>query len=650
MELNMKFQLLALAVIGIVIIDYTRSKRLPIMSTRIFGVFMVTAGVNILADIWSYYTLTHMSVVGEVHNRLAHQVLIGSLDIFVYLLFLYVYYLAGAQKRLQWLKLMLTFLPFLGAFGFAMFAPLHYVDDDIGSYAHGAMLNVFYLAICIYVVAIIVVLFRKNKAYSRASMSNILPSYRRAKVTILVGLAIWIAVTVVQFITKYWLISGIGVALMVLYIYINFENPREYTDSEINTFSQRAFHIMVPEMLARGKSFYLVNLYIDEVEQLHKVLGYEQTREIMRSAAKQIRSAMPGMRIYHSGSYVLSVFFDTREELDKLIMHSESWNFSHRTVDGGSVSLLYHISVMECPKYAATVDDVYDTLDYSMKDKEHHENGKIYFVTDEMVEKKNFRLAVLAVLTEAVKNKAFDVVYQPIYSAEKKCFASAEALVRLQDEQTLGYVSPEFFIPLAEEKGLIGEIGNIVFEKVCSFAAREKLWELGLDYIEVNLSGMQSVDLGLVAQLTGIMKKYGVRPEFFNLEITETASVDGGEMLRYNMDALRRAGCHFSMDDFGTGYSNLSQMAKVHFELVKLDKSLIWPCFDENAEEPSIILNSCIDMILQLGVKIVAEGVETREQAELLIEKGVAYLQGYYFSRPVGEEEFIAKVKAGVEI
>ena len=200
----------------------------------------------------------------------------------------------------------------------------------------------------------------------------------------------------------------------------------------------------------------------------------------------------------------------------------------------------------------------------------------------------------------------------------------------------------------AEEQGLIGEIGNIVFEKVCEFAAREKLWQLGIDYIEVNLSGVQSVDISIVATLTNIMRKYGVHPGFFNLEITETASIDGGDMLTYNMEQFRRLGCHFSMDDFGTGYSNLAQMAKVHFELIKLDKSLIWPCFDEDEEaaaEPRIILDSCIDMILRLGMNIVAEGVETAEQAELLISRGVEYLQGYYFCRPVMEADFVAAVK-----
>ena len=153
-----------------------------------------------------------------------------------------------------------------------------------------------------------------------------------------------------------------------------------------------------------------------------------------------------------------------------------------------------------------------------------------------------------------------------------------------------------------------------------------------------------TVDPSLPAQLSSVMQKYGIEPKFINLEITETASIDGGELLNANMKRLRSLGCHFSMDDFGTGYSNLAQMAKVRFELVKLDKSLIWPAFGENPEEPMVILNSCIAMILQLGSHIVAEGVETQEQAQFLAEHGVHYLQGYFYSKPVPGEVFLEKL------
>ena len=142
-------------------------------------------------------------------------------------------------------------------------------------------------------------------------------------------------------------------------------------------------------------------------------------------------------------------------------------------------------------------------------------------------------------------------------------------------------------------------------------------------------------------------KEYDVPPEFINLEITETASIAAGDLLEYNMRRLKENNFKFSMDDFGTGYSNLAKIAQTDFDLIKLDKSLIWPCFerDEMSKESRIILESSVDMILKLGKDIVAEGVETLEQAEYLTEHGVKYLQGFYYSKPLSEEGYLEFVK-----
>lgn len=645
MDISIKFQVLAIGVLLVIGVDYISSKKLPLISSKAFAAFLAACFTNILADIASYYTLTHMDIVPEWLNRFTHQCYIGTLDIILYLLFVYVYLLFGGQKRLP--KLMLgSSIPFLVSMLFVIFGDIEYVVDSKGCYSKGSMTYALYICVVIYIVAIFIMLFYGYKR-KRLEDSELLPDFKKARRAIVVGLCIWVIVAIAQFVTSYWLISAAGASLMAMYIYVRFESPYEFMDIEIDTLNRRAFHVMLPEMFERKKPFYIINFNLGDIENIQKSMGYDMTKEIIKQAAVQISAALPRMRIYHSRSNSLTAFLTSREELDKIIQRSEQWDFRCRTSSGdGIYSPVYHLTVIECPKYAQTPDEVYETLDYCVSGTRcHHESGKIYFIDEAEVEKRNYRKSVISILNNAVRNKAFNVVYQPIYSAEKKRYASAEALVRLQDSTTVGFISPEYFIPLAEEQGLIGEIGHIVFEKVCTFAAREKLWQLGIDYIEVNLSAVQSVDVGIVAELSKMMTKYGIHPGFFNLEITETASIDGGDMLLYNMEQFRKLGCHFSMDDFGTGYSNLAQMARVHFELIKLDKSLIWPCFGEDSNEPMVILNSCIDMILQLGAHIVAEGVETKEQADLLISKGVNYLQGYYFCRPVPEADFVKAVK-----
>lgn len=643
-DISFRVQSLALAVVILLIIDFLKNKKLPLRSTVVFGCFLFVGAFNLVADFVSYFTLLNYQVVPGWVNRIVHIAFIGSLELLTVCLFLYVFYLQGEQKRLLKWQVILAVTPFVLAAVTSVFAPIEYVVDEHGAYSTGLMVYILYGSIVVYVLATCVLLFRKNNTVSKESNAN----YARARITVAVGLGIWIVVALIQFITKYVLISSIGNSLMLLYIYLNFENPKRYADDETDTLNRQAFHIMVPEMLARRRTFWLVNFTVDDNDQISRSLGYDAMKVILRTAADRLRTVVPRSGFFHSRSNTLSVFVSDRDQLDALLKRAGTADFQVPW-NNGTFKPQYHITIMECPKYGGTSDEIYDIMDYVMEHHRHHEKVHVLWVDEETIRNRDYSKQVLAVLTKAVQEKAFDVVYQPIWSTQENRFASAEALVRLQDCGDLGFISPEIFIPMAEQHGMIGEIGSIVFEKVCSFASENRLWEKGVNYIEVNLSGMQSVDPALPAQLMSVMHKYGIQPKFINLEITETASIDGGEMLDVNMKRLRSLGCHFSMDDFGTGYSNLAKMAKVHFELVKLDKSLIWPAFGEKPEEPMVILNSCISMILQLGAHIVAEGVETQEQADFLTEQGVNYLQGYYYSKPISGDTFLEKLSAAVK-
>ncbi len=643
-DISFRVQSLALAVVILLIIDFLKNKKLPLRSTVVFGCFLFVGAFNLVADFVSYFTLLNYQVVPGWVNRIVHIAFIGSLELLTVCLFLYVFYLHGAQKRLVKWQVILAVTPFVLAAVTSVFASIEYIVDEHGAYSTGLMVYILYGSIVVYVLATCVLLFRKNNNVSKESNAD----YARARITVAVGLGIWIVVALIQFITKYVLISSIGNSLMLLYIYLNFENPKRYADDETDTLNRQAFHIMVPEMLARRRTFWLVNFTVDDNDQISRSMGYDAMKVILRTAADRLRTVVPRSGFFHSRSNTLSVFVSDRDQLDALLKRAGTADFQVPW-NNGTFKPQYHITIMECPKYGGTSDEIYDTMDYVMEHHRHHEKGHVLWVDEETIRNRDYSKQVLAVLTKAVQEKAFDVVYQPIWSTKENRFASAEALVRLQDCGDLGFISPEIFIPMAEQQGMIGEIGSIVFEKVCSFASENRLWEKGVNYIEVNLSGMQSVDPALPAQLMSVMHKYGIQPKFINLEITETASIDGGEMLDVNMKRLRSLGCHFSMDDFGTGYSNLAKMAKVHFELVKLDKSLIWPAFGENPGEPMVILNSCIAMILQLGAHIVAEGVETQEQADFLAEHGVNYLQGYYYSKPISGDTFLEKLSAVVK-
>jgi EAL domain-containing protein (putative c-di-GMP-specific phosphodiesterase class I) len=284
------------------------------------------------------------------------------------------------------------------------------------------------------------------------------------------------------------------------------------------------------------------------------------------------------------------------------------------------------------------VEDVIRVLECSLQEVE--ESGSEMTVIDgaRVLKKDRREGEILHILKAAVRNGSFEVYYQPIYSVKKKCYSSAEALIRLKDDQ-MGYISPEEFVPIAERHGLIIEMGAFVFREVCRFFSQERLWERGIEYIDVNLSVVQCMQENLHEQLVAVMDEYELPYHCINLEITETAAVLSTESLRNNMNRLMEKGVNFSLDDYGTGFSNTASIIEYPFHTIKLDKSMLWSAAD--SEKAMSALEHMIAMIKSMHMELICEGVETYDQATMLENMGCDYFQGYYFSKPVNSEAFL---------
>ena len=231
--------------------------------------------------------------------------------------------------------------------------------------------------------------------------------------------------------------------------------------------------------------------------------------------------------------------------------------------------------------------------------------------------------------------------YQPIYSVKDGRFISAEALIRLTDEE-YGFISPALFIPAAERNGLMIPIGDFVLESVFRFIGEHDFNELGLSYIELNLSVAQCLQGDLFDKILALEKKYGVAPVRVNLEITETTYENMGEMTDINIRRLSDNGFSFSLDDYGTGYSNMQRISKLPLKIIKIDKTMV----DDMASSAGMtVLRNTVTMMKDIRKEIVCEGIESADQLEKLTELGVDFIQGYYFSKPLPEDKFVSFIQ-----
>ena len=224
--------------------------------------------------------------------------------------------------------------------------------------------------------------------------------------------------------------------------------------------------------------------------------------------------------------------------------------------------------------------------------------------------------------------------YQPILNLKTNRVEEFEALARFKSEK-LGMVSPLEFIPIAEETQLITPIGRSVMEMACAFQKRLQALGYGHVRIFVNVSAIQILRSEFLTDFTGVLKKYGVDPESFGLEITESVFTDNYRAINEKLEKLIEIGVRVSIDDFGTGYSSLARERDLHVSCLKIDKSFIDRLLYLSPEQA--ITRDIISMAHRMGHSVVAEGVEQPEQKQYLLDHGCDLMQGYLFSRPLDE-------------
>ncbi|HEX6177706.1 MAG TPA: GGDEF domain-containing phosphodiesterase, partial [Thermoanaerobaculia bacterium] len=233
-------------------------------------------------------------------------------------------------------------------------------------------------------------------------------------------------------------------------------------------------------------------------------------------------------------------------------------------------------------------------------------------------------------LRRAIDRRELVLFYQPIVRLGTRETVGFEALVRWQ-HPTRGIIAPAEFIGIAEETGLIVPLGQFVIRSACLVASR-----LAPRYVSVNVSSRHFAQGDLLGDVRGALRECKLAPDALHIEITESVIMQQPESALAVMNEVRRLGCQIALDDFGTGYSSLSYLHRFPIDRMKIDRSFVR---DANQKKNVEIIRSIIALGRNLGIEVVAEGVETPEQEQLLMSLRCGYAQGYLFSRPAPLEE-----------
>ena len=323
------------------------------------------------------------------------------------------------------------------------------------------------------------------------------------------------------------------------------------------------------------------------------------------------------------------------------------WRYDYRPEPGSPEAELYDhylgasIGIVVFPEDGDSVEMLLKNADAAMYRAKEAGRNRFEFFGEQLNDKSRRRIGLERDLREAFYSRRLTLCYQPQFDLQNGSISGAEALLRW-DHPEEGSIAPGEFISMAEESGLILEIGAWVIEQACRDLCEIVDGGLHPGPMSINVSARQLRDASFVEQVMEPIRRFGIHPGYLQLEVTETTVAQNRDTAISILETLRAEGVRIAIDDFGTGYSSLSYLQQMPFDVIKIDKTFIQTIGTGSTSDN--ICRTIIKMAEELGKKSIAEGVENNEQLRFLRASGCDYIQGFFYSEALPQSEFVAFV------
>lgn len=443
---------------------------------------------------------------------------------------------------------------------------------------------------------------------------------------------------IIRILVPHILIMDTFCLMSIIILYLSFENPDRYLTDRGTSFTWPALQLLLNEWHG-NRPYYTFGFIIHNYNEHRTICGGPQMENILLQIEREIYNTFPHTYLFYLEKGRFLVFFpqepdkdDAKSKVRDIIDTAWSSNQS------SALSLDVSFVEMDSEEMDYTPDRIIVVLLIALEEAAQSS------VTSDKDKSANLQvireqLVVKHALDTALENDSVEIYLQPLVDSSTGSIVAAEALARIKDPEH-GIISPVDFIPVAEKNSQINQLGEQVFRKVCLLFRDHDLESLGLTRINVNLSPYQLGQRDLALRYGRILEDSGVLPALIPLEITEQTLVDSA-LLQEQLHRLRQAGFSFVLDDYGSGYSNLLRLRQYPFRSLKIDMEVVW----EYCRMPFPLLPAFIDTLKDMDIKVTAEGIEDENMVRIMTDLGCDYLQGYYYSKPLPAEEFIASLK-----
>ncbi len=447
---------------------------------------------------------------------------------------------------------------------------------------------------------------------------------------------------VIQFFHPELLVEMFFTAMGEMLITLIIMRPEERMDSEVGMLSWVSYQNDLRNVILSGEHVQIIVIRMMNAREIRNYMGDHKYHQYVAQIADEIRTILwehhRSIELYYERPDTIYLIMEADKADTENIGERLLSGTSHKvkSYEGMGARLEPRVCLIRCPEDLNEAEDI-----ISLGHKFHDLGGsnRATFRASEVAESQSFVIEthIEEILDRAIREHHVEMYYQPIFDVHTGKFNSAEALARIIDPE-YGMISPGIFIPAAEEQGLIVPIGDMVLDQVFRFISEHELDDLDMSYIDINLSVAQCMESSLPEKIDALQRRYGVDPAQVNLEITETTFENINEIMLENVNTLIQMGYRFTLDDYGTGYSNIQRINHIPLQIIKIDKSMLDESSSDNGRK---ILEYTVRMMKSIGKKLVAEGAESVSDVDVLKKMDCDFIQGFYFSRPLPETEFI---------
>ena len=441
----------------------------------------------------------------------------------------------------------------------------------------------------------------------------------------------------IQNILHLQLFVGFASSLAVLALYVSLNNPCAYIDYVTRVFNRDYFLRWIAERFQKHRPTSVIVIHLTQLEHIHTVYALSTSSELLKKVIDTLWQTTPSHAVFRLRFDQYMLCTDTMEQQQFLLSELQKVFGTDFLIAGHKIN---------CPATFYPVADIFtcndadSLLSYIQFLTCQSDSGKqANSSSEDLYQTFSYEQEVERYLNIAVENDLFEVWYQPIYNIKESRFVAFEALSRLKHPE-LGWISPELFFRIAGNTDLIFQILPLQLRKICKFVNDNYEALKSINNIKINLSPAELTRPGYCDALVDIIREYHLPPSRFQFEVTETAATEYSKELSDYILHLQSIGIKLCLDDFGSGYANLNSILRLPFSVIKMDRSLLRNINSDNVART--FYQSMVRTLKDIGYQIVAEGIETQEEAALMALWDVDMIQGYFYAKPMPAQDILS--------